>query len=99
MKSKNERSLHCIFQNLVAAVDNWWPPIINFHFLCLSPQICARTPFNRFNGFTRFNGFLVSVLAKTSIVSTLVSLVSKSGQSGNSIAVAEDHQALSGPGL
>ena len=44
--------------------DNWWAPINNFHFLCLSPQICAaRPPFNGFNGFTRFNGFLVSVLA------------------------------------
>ena len=75
-------------------VDNWSPPINNFHFLCLSPQICARPPFNRFNGLTRFDGFLVSVLAKTSIVPPLVSLVSKRGQSGNSIAVAKNHQAL-----
>ena len=56
-----------IFQNLgsglVQVADNWCRPINNFHFLCLSPQICAaRSPFNGFNGFTRFNGFLVSVL-------------------------------------
>ena len=94
-----------IFQNLdssgfgataaAAVVDNWSPPINNFHFLCLSPQICARPPFNRFNRFTRFNGFSL-VLARSSIVPP-VSLVSKSGQSGNSIAVAKDHQVLSGP--
>ena len=58
-----------IFQNLdsgfVQVADNWSAPINNFHFLCLSPQICAALlpPFNGFNGFTRFNGFLVSVLA------------------------------------
>ena len=90
-----------IFKNLApsgfgatGAVDNWWPTINNFHFLCLSPQICARPPFNGFNGFTRFNGFL-SVLARSSIVPPLVSLVSKSGRPANSIAVAKDHQVLS----
>ena len=51
------------FQNLdssgfgATVVDNWSPLINNFHFLCLSPQICVRPLFNRFNGFTRFDAF------------------------------------------
>ena len=57
--------------------------------------------FNGFNGFSRFNGFssvlivpMVLVGFWPMLIVPLVSLVSKSGQAGNSIAVAKNHQAL-----
>ena len=83
---------------LVQVADNWSAPINNFHFLCLSPQICERLYYHH---------SMVLMVSLVSMVSwfrfwpvsivPLVSLVSKSGQAGNSIAVAKNHQPL--PGL
>ena len=81
--------------------------IIGGHRLLISTSfVCRRRyaragSFNGFNGFSRFNG-LSSVLIVPMVlvgfwpmlIVPLVSLVSKSGQAGNSIAVAKNHQAL-----